>query len=245
MRAKVAAILPARSLVVLTLAVASSVQVAAMLQVNDDRLAVNDPRPLGAAVLQVEHRCHCVITYEDPKWQEPDVLDVSGQVRHAPGAPPLKVPRGGVFGFEVPRGLSLGNTSDVPLLIRNIVEEYQRSGHPGSYRVFLSTNVLHVLPRSEALLDTPITMSMVDRTLGDTIDTIVRLVQDVNGESVGVNGPINLLRQRHAIVGATNERAGDVLARCLIAAAPDRKISWRLLYDFSTHSYGLNIHFVD
>jgi hypothetical protein len=32
------------------------------------RYVVDDPRPLGAAALQIESECHCIITYEDPQW---------------------------------------------------------------------------------------------------------------------------------------------------------------------------------
>src|SRR5437763_1084383 len=90
-------------------------------------LSVDDPRPLNAAVKLIEQRCHCTITYEDPKWGPDDDVDVSGSVWHRTDIRP-RVPRGGRFTFSMAGDTSARTASQMRAPVEQVLRAFENSG---------------------------------------------------------------------------------------------------------------------
>ncbi len=209
-----------------------------------ETVSVNDPRPLNAAVKVVEERCHCAITYEDPQWGPDDVDDVSGSVQHKPGIR-VRIPKGGLFTFDPPAGLSSGTPAQTEAAMAQVVRAFQESGRGGrgAFRVTHDATTVHVIPVGGSVLDTPVTVTGAARPLVDVVTMLLAEVGQVTGEKIGLATlPINLFTQRRVAIEATQEPARAVLIRTL--AASGRALSWRLFYDVTMGQYYLGIHFV-
>jgi hypothetical protein len=92
-------------------------------------LALDDPRPLAQAVLELEAQFGLLITYEDPAYAfKGDISDVTATVRrdldkYQPGeAPRVLVPKGGRFVFSY----DASQTHDPLNLLRQLVTAYHR-----------------------------------------------------------------------------------------------------------------------
>ena len=213
---------------------------AAVAAQNSEELLVNDPRPLAEAIQQFEQRCHCVVTYEDIKWQQDQVEDISASVRRAPNAPRAQVPKGGSFLFILSRQLASATPAQIGSSLRELLAAYETSNHFGNFRLVEGNRAFHVLPSPRAVLDSRVTVAQGDQSLAQAIKAILESVTKSTGEAVVLaTGPLNLLKIIVPIQ-AQNERAGDVLIRVLFATG--RELSWQLLYDFGMKRYYLNIH---
>ena len=91
-----------------------------------ETVSVDDPRPLSAAVRAIEQRCRCAITYEDPKWEAADVVDISGSLWHKPDIRP-RIPKGGPFTFDVPRELSSFTPAQTGAAIAQVLRAWVRA----------------------------------------------------------------------------------------------------------------------
>ena len=208
-----------------------------------ETVSVNDPRPLNAAVKVLEERCHCAITYEDPKWGPDDVDDISGTVWHKANVR-VRIPKGGLFTFHTPPGLEAGTPAQTRAATAQVAHAFEeaRSGR-GAFRVTNDATTVHVIPRGGSVLDTPVTVTSATRPLGDVVTMVLAQVGQATGQRIGLaTFPINLFKQRRVSIEATHERARDVLVRAL--AGSGRALSWRLFYDVTMGQYYLGIHFV-
>ena len=201
-----------------------------------ERLSVNDPRPLSAAVELVERRCHCAITYEDPLWTSDDVA-LSGP--HWPAM----IPKGGLFTFDAP-DLAATTPAQMAAAMAQVVRAFEQSGSGrGAFRVTNDTTAVHVVPRQGSILDTPIRVMHATRRLDDAVNVALAEVERATGQNVGLaTFPINFFFQHQVEIEATQEPAREVLVRAL--AASGRALSWRLFFDARMRQYYLNIHFV-
>jgi hypothetical protein len=237
----VAACLPRR---VLWLCAAVAAVPFAVLLASEQQevLSVNDPRPLSAAVKLIEQRCHCIITYEDPRWGPQDVVDISASVWHRPDIRP-RVPKGGAFTFSLPRELP----ERAPELMRPPVEQvlrmFERSGSgPGAFQLVSGEAALHIVPRSGSVLNVPVTITPRTRPISEVVALTMQQVGRATGEKIGIATFPNNLFKRPVTISANNEPAGVVLSRTL--AASGRELSWRLYYDVGMGQYYRGIHFV-
>ena len=201
-----------------------------------ERLSVNDPRPLSAAVDLVERRCHCAITYEDPLWKSDDVA-LSGPQW------PAMIPKGGPFTFDAP---DLGATTPAHMAaaMAQVVRAVEQSGSGrGGFRVTNDTTAVHVVPRFGSILDTPVTIAHATRRLDDVVAVALAEMERATGEKIELaTFPINFFFQHRVQIEAQQEPARDVLVRAL--AASGRALSWRLFFSATMRQYYLNIHVV-
>ena len=98
-----------------------------------------------------------------------------------------------------------------------------------------------MMVNQRSILDTPITFPEQQRSAIETVDLIAKAVS----QSAGVRlefaaGPLNLLANTSARLGATNEVARDILMRTLVRT--NRKLSWRVFYSAGGREYILSIH---
>src|SRR5262249_54949107 len=97
-------------------------------------IAVVDPRPLAEAVLTVEKRCACAITYEDPPYEAKDAVDVTASVSRNPTfTRGVLIPKGGYFSFpyDLPPGAPPEHMRNA---LQQILVTYHLSGYPGNFR---------------------------------------------------------------------------------------------------------------
>jgi hypothetical protein len=220
-------------------------------------LDVNDPRPLAAALEQLEKRHGWVITYDDPPYlYAPDIEDVTLAVRRDGDITRrVLVPRGGRFRFEYSAPAD-GGAPNAALVLERLLEEYHLTGYPGMFRVIATGTVFHVVPSesrnasgvlapSVSLLDAKISIPDSERSVFSTVTAIVEAASRQLGARVGLGTvPVNLLMQRRVHERATNESARTVLMRTL--ASTHRQLSWRLFCDPGASAQcSLNLHLVE
>jgi hypothetical protein len=212
-----------------------------------EEVLISDPRALNAAVQEFQRRCHCVVTYEDVKWQQSEVQDISSSIQRAPGAPQIHVPKERSFIARLPTDLASATPERRFRILQDLLEASEAAGNNKQFRVQSRDGVFHVLPKTGALLDTPLTFPAKDSALAEVVSGVVQLVGQSTGRKILVGAaPINLLRSAQLTgFGATNERAGDVLVRAMQTAAPGFKLSWQLLFDYARDTYYLSIQLVD
>jgi hypothetical protein len=198
-----------------------------------ETVSVNDPRPLSAAVKLLERRCHCAITYEDPRWGPDDVVDISGPV----------IPKGGPFTFSVAADLSSRTPAQRRDAFEQVLRAFERSGSgPGMFRLMSDDTTVHVVPRGGSVLDTPVSITGATRSIMEIVTAAMDQVRQVTGHKIGLaTFPINLFKRRITF-DARQEPARIVLQRAM--AASGRLLSWRLYYDVGMGQYYLGIHFV-
>ena len=219
---------------------------------GEDLLAA-DPRPLSAAVRLFQDRCHCVVTYEDPKWRA-DQVEHLAETRADPEKP--LIPAGHPFMFIVPRDVALLPRAEIGASLQQMLDAYDRTNDAGPFRLVASETAWHIAPRAGSVLDARITVPPADRSIDEAVEAILSAVRASTGEDIAFAGTAsNWRKQTRATIGADNERARDVLARVVTAdhteyswdarahvlTANPTKCSWALLYDFSVRRYYLNL----
>lgn len=202
---------------------------------------VDNPRPLMAAVDVVEERCHCAVTYEDPRWQADQLIDVSSTVSHRPGAR-VRVPRGGRFDVAFPDD-SFAAPFQVDAALEEAVTQYeQQFPGMGVFAVVKDGTAFSVRPRGSSVLDAPVTPPAGARSIGDIVAATLEQAGAASGVHIGLGlAPLNALKMKITMKGDA-EPARSVLNQAL--AAMGRKMSWRLLYDDGMGQYYLSIHAV-
>jgi len=203
-------------------------------------ISVNSGRPLAEVIEILEKRYGWVITYEDPAYIYPaDFEDVTMAVRRDGRTEPrVLVPRGGLFNFQYPTA-AVSSIQDASTILAKLIDDYNRSGHPGLFRVIRSGTVFHVVPVETrnasgqfvprgSLLDVNISIVDHEATALDLLREIVNAVSRPGGARVVVGTvPLNAMIQTRVRSGAAGENARAVLSRTLEAIDP--KLSWSLL----------------
>lgn len=220
-------------------------------------LEVDDPRPLAAALEQLEKRYGWAITYDDPPYlYASDIEDVTLAVRRdGDMTRRVLVPRGGRFRFEYSAPVD-GGAPNASSLLERLLEAYHLTGYPGMFRVIATGSVFHVVPSESrnasgvfapcvSLLDAKISIPDSERSVFSTVSAIIEAANTQLGARIGLGTvPVNLLMQRRTEERATNESARTVLVRTL--ESTHRKLSWRLFCDPGTNSQCfLNLHLVE
>jgi hypothetical protein len=215
-------------------------------------ISVNNGRPLASAVEEIEKRSGRVITYEDPFYLFPaDTEDVTLAVRRDGRTEPrVLVPRGGPFFFRYP-----ASALDPSAALGKLIEEYNRSGYPGLFRLIRTGDVYHIVPSERrnragafepqaSLLDTNISISVASRSALEMVKAITDAVSSQVAAKIGVGTvPLNAMLRTHLNGGATAETARTVLSRTLDAIHP--RLSWQLFCDPGpTPTCALNVHAV-
>lgn len=199
---------------------------------------VNEPRPVGRAVMQIQRQLGYVVTYEDTVYRFPgDLIDVSKQVRRDGKDIPVLSMRGGTIHFRYsPRASTLA--SQVEEVLQEIVTRSRRAGNIGDFRVELAVNGYHVVPVQaknpkgveepyESPLESRITMEPRDESAYAMISRLIDVVSQASGQPVEAGVMPPRLHSIRATVDARNDRARDVLWRALQSINP--ALSWQLL----------------
>jgi len=227
----------------------------------DERLFVENGRPLAEAILMLEKRFRTVITYEDPPYvYRGDIADVTESTRrdldkYPPGkAPRVFVPTGGRLEFVIvqrPDG-----PPDARDTLENLVSEYALTIPAARFRIGTSANAFHAIPISvrnpagrlssqTALLDAAITLPAKERNGVQAIrDFCAEVSRMTHTRVVDGTMPSQLAAYNHtySFPRATNARV--VLTQILKSFEGAPPLSWRLLYDPTMKMFVLNIHSV-
>jgi hypothetical protein len=204
------------------------------------RVVVDDPRPVAAAVQELEHRCHCVVTYEDPTWSQSQVEETPGLSRDGRH---VQVPRGRPMTVTLSIEINPAVTGEVHAALAEVFRAADHAGNPSAFQVISTQGAFHVVPLEQALFDTRITLPSRTESLAEALPRILAEAGAASGRRILLGmAPVNLLMQTTTDAHADGERFGEVLERVL--ASTGRMMSWRLLHDFGMKSYYLNIHSV-
>jgi hypothetical protein len=208
-------------------------------------LVVSDPRPVAAAIEEIEKLSGKPITYEDPPYLNKDYM--MPMVEDGNADPRLLVPRGGTLRITLPADAS---PEQKVAAAQSMVGNYNASHGAATFSVS-QDGLTHVVPRqtrdaSDRLmpvtpaLDTRITVAAKLRSAMDLLGEICKAVSLGSGQPVGIGTvPTNALYQQKIEIGANNEPARQVLEKLIVASR--MTLSWRLLYDPGLKTYYLNI----
>lgn len=211
-------------------------------------VAVDDPRPLAAAVTFLERRFGWTITYEDPRFEHTDdIEDVTAKVRRDGDlSKKVLVPRGGALSLTYESSERL---SAVDVLNR-LLESYSQAGYPGRFAVVEAAGMLHVVPvqtrdrngaesRQDSILASVVSLDERDRTDVEMIQEVLRQVEIRSKQTVRIGSIPQALMHRRSRAAANKEMARSVLVRAL--ARDEQRFSWQLLYGPDTRMYFLNV----
>ena len=214
---------------------------------------VNEPRPVGRAILQLQKQLGYVVTYEDTAYRFPgDIIDVTKQVRRDGKNIPVLAMRSGTIHFRYsPRASTLGG--QVEEVLQEIVTRSRRAGNIGDFRVESAVNGYHVVPVQaknregveepyDSPLESRITMASRDESAYATIHRFIDVVAKASGQPVEAGlMPTNRLMQTRVTIDGRNDKARDVLWRALQSIGPE--LSWQLLCG-PADPCALNIHLI-
>lgn len=228
--------------------------------------AVEDPRPLLAAINAVQERSGIAINYEDVPIQfAGDKVDVTERVQSVrqraanPGVR-IEIPRGGaaVFSSSIP-GDHIADSLDNVIL--GFLEQHAAAAFPGRYNWDRAGAIPSVVPvgvrdqsgqwvQISSVLRKSVYLPTKERTAAALLEEIVKQVAEGRDFRIGVaRAPIQLFTTTRLISGANGEAAADVINQLLIKLsaghAKDSRsasiMSYRLLYDPGIKWYLLSI----
>jgi hypothetical protein len=215
--------------------------------VQTESITVDDPRPLAEAVKHFQGRYGWIVTFEDPRHEMKDVIDVTDAVRNPAAAPTqhrVFGPRGGPFTATFQNPAPDSSPAEVAEVLDVIVAAYNQTGYPGSFRVIRTDEVFHVLPQSSILETRVSLLPQAGRNTFDALRSVLGAISSTTGQQVVLGtSPFNLLVQTKMEEGATAETARNLLVRILQGTG--KSLSWRLLYSLDLQKYALNIQIVD
>jgi hypothetical protein len=232
-------------------------QISAVQPQERDRLSVDDSRPVASAIRVLETKFGRVITYEDPRWVNPDdLVDVTESVRrdlhqYAPGkAPRVFVPRISEFSVEFSR------SDPVEVVLREVLTQSEHVTSSATFRIEETNGIIHVVPSAikgatgetvliRSLLETPVQLPAQERNGMQMLEAWVDAVSANSKQQIIVgSAPLNLFLASKDDKGLTSANARDALTEILMRFGKGRKLSWQLFYDPGQKVYAINIHLV-
>jgi hypothetical protein len=225
----------------------------APLQNAANELVVNDPRPLSAAIEELERRHGWAVTYEDPPYEfAGDAIDVTEAVRRNNNPSDKRrvhIPLGGSFTFAYSGAPS--TVAEAQAVLAAMVRSYHQSGNAGVFRLLRTGETLHVipvrsnnasgaLPERRSRLDVPITLEARDRSALEMLQAVLQHVRAQGANVLEGALPVTMLAEARVQDGAQAETARVVLMRAL--AATGRRMSWQLLCGPGVEACYFNVH---
>jgi len=176
-----------------------------------------------------------LITYEDPVYSSENDY---GNQEPVPGNEKGTAffPRSGHVEAEYDLSAQTLLPLDPAAVLERLARDHAQRGNPGLFRVEETNGLFHIIPTGVVdkqgnvrsvlpILDTKIDMPLTDRSLYDTVKGVCQMVSRSAGISVVIGQmPTNYFLQQHLSIGATNERARDVLVR--ITRTLDKRLVW-------------------
>lgn len=212
------------------------------------RIEVADfPRPLAAAVFQVERHFGRIVTYEDGSCVDPgDIVDETAQVRRDGKTSPRILGRrldSISLAYTPPEGSVDAQVQEV---LAKLLAKWNGPSHSGEFRVKKAVGGHHVIPVARkgvggntepytSPLETRITIASEERDVSETMSVVAKAISDSSGREVEVNPRIpRRLSGARVVVGAENQVAREVLWKALQAVDP--ALSWQLLCEVGENS---------
>ncbi len=213
-------------------------------------LSVVDPKPLAAAIYQLETRYGVLITYEDPVYESDAVIDdVTASVsKGGPAKGKVLVPRQRQFAFQHPNF----DKKRPEAMLRALVREYNVMNNGDQFDLIQQGSLFHVVPRMSAnrlgvptirqsRLESVISLPEEERTLRQTLELVLAQVSTASGVRVGLGTvPVNLVMRSKLRLGSRSASARDLLVEAL--ATTRVPLSWRLLCAPLAGACAFNIH---
>lgn len=212
-------------------------------------VSANAPRPLEQTLNALQEKYGWQLSYEDPRYIfKLDLAEVSDVALRLGG--PTQVPRGGLFNIKF--AIPSNGLPDAEKTLHQIVDAYNRSDNPGRFElrsigeknfdlvgVFANDKQGH-LARQEVLLDLPITIPVMQRSVSDVVALICQKVSELSHITVNLGVYSRRLDHVTATIGGTEVPARTLLVNAL--ASTGRKVYWRMFFDPGSQSYFLNLH---
>lgn len=219
--------------------------------VEADRLTitVEDAWPLERAAYEIQRLCGCPVSFENPPIRNlGDLVDDTGRPGAAGSYRALR-PRPARLEFRFPVTLPLDNDAAVAL-VHQMVDQYERLGLPGRFRVDVSHGIVQVVPtasRNEAgqlegidpVLSAIVSLSEADRSVDQAVRGIVAAAAAQSGRPISVvSAPLQLFLQHRTTTVIDGVPARVALGRVL-ESLPHR-VSWRLRYRPGADDYTIS-----
>jgi hypothetical protein len=212
-------------------------------------ITVDDPRPLAAALDELENRYGWRVTYEDPPYlHDSEIADISHRIARAGSGARVLVPKGGRFTFAPP---SRASAAASPQDIDDVVRSYNRKHRADAFTVIRGKALLHVVPVKTLgregrvlpvtpLLDTPVTIPAKRRTALELLEAICEAITANAGQKLSLGAiPVKLLDSQVVASGAMETKARTLIEDVVLASGAP--LTWRLLHDPELAWYFLNI----
>ncbi len=211
----------------------------------------NDSEPLLQAIAALRLEYGWQVDWEQaPGYSRFDVVDDTSPAWRTthPNDPGVTRPSGGSFvaSFSEP------GPNGEHLALYELVEQYNATGNPGKYSFrttedgrieIVGTQVLDDVGRPQdvrPILDTPITVESAERTVYDSIKSVLAALESATGKKLifGVASESLFLNTR-VTVGGTNAAARRLLERAL--AGTGRQLNYDLGFNPDVPVYVLNV----
>src|SRR4051812_39923280 len=108
----------------------------------ENKVTIQDPRPVAKAVEYLNNKYGWQVTYEDPPYSNiNDITDVTGLISHEPVAERILIPKGDYLLLSLPT--EKPSAADE---INNIVKAYNARRMGRMFTVVQDANTVHVIP---------------------------------------------------------------------------------------------------
>ena len=190
---------------------------------------IDYPRPVSAAVLEVEKHFRWVVTYEDTRYvHSSDIVDVTEQFRRGGNRPTrvLQMRNGNIdVTFLPPPGASI--EARVGQVLQQIVQQSNAAGNTGEFRVDWVRGGYHVVPVAmkgktgaiepyTSILDTRITLPYQEENGLEMMSRITQALTKGSGVTVSRGTmPLGVMERARVALDAQNDPARDILWRAL------------------------------
>jgi hypothetical protein len=228
----------------------------ARIQHGDSEVTVtaNDSSPLFQALYALRLEYGWQINWEEaPIFSRFDLVDDTGPKWRAahPNAKGVTRPAGGLFVASFPEPKKPSPNAEF-LVLSRLVEEYNATNNPGRYVIrgdsesgftIVGTEVRNeagALQKISPLLDTPLTLPKLTRSVNDTIELILTTLGSATGTRVIFGAESrSLFMTTQATVGGQEISARELLRQAL--ASTKRPIQYDLFINPDVPIYILNV----
>jgi hypothetical protein len=230
--------------------------------IGNGQFNITSARPMAVAAQLLSQRVGVPISYEDAAWNAPsDVEPATLPAETLKKAPPNYrvplVPRTTSFEFSLPSIDEIRNVGNPEATIRSVIETYHRYGNPGRFKLLKFGDGEYSIVAESAgdkngrmvaqqlPLDTVISFPAETRSINLIIEVICQAVSAAGGTQLSNASPADMYSvNTFTDMGATNEKARDVLSRVLrlrkSSAAP--KVDWQIYSNPGTNTAFLSFY---
>jgi hypothetical protein len=220
-------------------------------------ITVNDPRPLGAAIMELEKASGQPISYEDAPFAYAGDLIGLKDPRAIPGA---KIPKGGPLTF--PFGLSeVAERAGTAKVLQRLVRTFNMSYPDGAqFTVLDQDGMLYVVPKSSreasgvvasytSPLDVPLSVTVKDALAGDALREILSAIQAKTGSEIYIamspfDTGLNVNGRKRVSISTQTDTGRTLVTQLMKGLSP--WLSWRMLTGAPDPRYGnLNYYYLN